>query len=84
MSHPHGTIHFSNKCFHAVTLKEKKKNNNKVQKWNFKDGAYLFKDIFAPVYDYAGNVDLDKYYRNQKRKLGVTTHFSKIIHEQYL
>ena len=41
----------------------------------------LIKDIFAPVCDYAGNVDLNKCYRNPKRKLGVTTHFSKIIHE---
>ena len=28
----------------------------------FKDSAYLFKGIFAPVYDYAGNVDLNKRY----------------------
>ena len=45
------------------------------------DGAYQFKGIFAPVYDYAGNADLNKPYWNPKRKLGVTTHFSKIINE---
>ena len=27
-----------------------------------KDGAYEFNGIFAPVYDYAGNVDLGKCY----------------------
>ena len=27
-----------------------------------KDGAYQFKGIFAPVYGYAGNVDLNKHY----------------------
>ena len=41
----------------------------------------LINDIFAPMCDYAGNVDLNKCYSNPKRKLGVTTHFSKIIHE---
>ena len=41
----------------------------------------LIKDIVSPVGDYAGNVDLNKSYSNPKRKLGVTTHFSKIIHE---
>ena len=47
-----------------------------------KDGAgLLIKDIFSPVCDYAGNEDLDKSYWNLKRKLGVTTHFSKIIPE---
>ena len=46
-----------------------------------KDGAYQFKGIFAPVYDYAGYVDLNKHYWNPKGKLGVTTHFSKIIDE---
>ena len=29
---------------------------------NLKDDAYLFKGIFAPAYDYAGNVDLNKRY----------------------
>ena len=27
-----------------------------------KDGAYQFKGIFAPVYDYTGYVDLNKHY----------------------
>ena len=27
-----------------------------------KDGAYKFKGIFASVYEYAGNVDLNKHY----------------------
>ena len=44
----------------------------------FKDGAYQFKGSFTPVYDYAEKVDLNK---NPKRKLGVSTHFSKIIDE---
>ena len=47
----------------------------------FKGGAHdSFKDIFALVYDYAGNVDFNKYYQNPTRRLGVTTHFSKIIY----
>ena len=41
----------------------------------------LIVDIFSPACDYAGNVGLNKSYRNPKRKLLVTTHFSKIIHE---
>ena len=46
------------------------------------EGAYKLEIImFAPVCYYAGNVDLNKCYGNPKRKLGVTTHFSKIIHE---
>ena len=30
--------------------------------WYDQDGTYQFKDIFAPVYDYAGHVDLNKCY----------------------
>ena len=30
----------------------------------------------------AGKADLNKCYRNPKRKFGVTTHFSKIINQQ--
>ena len=37
------------------------------------------KEVFCVVYDYAGKTDLSKGYRNPKRKLGVTTHFSEII-----
>ena len=36
-------------------------------------------EVFFVVYDYAGKADLSKGYRNPKRKLGVTTHFLKII-----
>ena len=32
-------------------------------------------DVFLHVNDYAGKADLCKSYGNQKRKLGVTTHF---------
>ena len=34
------------------------------------------------AYDYAGKADLSKGYWNPKRKLGVTTHFLKIIKQQ--
>ena len=33
-----------------------------LKSMQLKDGAYYFNGIFAPVYDYAGNVDLDKCY----------------------
>ena len=39
----------------------------------FKTWYVLIKDIFSPVCDYAGNVDLNKCYWNSERKLGVTT-----------
>ena len=35
------------------------------------------------IYDYAGKAGLSKGYWNPKRKLGVTTHFSEIIKQQY-
>ena len=34
--------------------------------------------------EYAGKADLNKCYRNPKRKLLVTSHFSKLINQQYL
>jgi len=34
---------------------------------------------FCAAYDYVEKVDLNKGYQNQKRKFGVTTHFSEII-----
>ena len=49
-----------------------------------KDGAYKFKGIFCEVYEYAGKADLNKCYWNSERKLGETTHFSKIMNQQYL
>ena len=38
---------------------------------------------FCAIYDYAEKADLSKAYLNPKRKLGVTTHFSEIIKQQY-
>ena len=35
------------------------------------------------LYDYAGKADLSKGYWNPKTKLGLTTHFSEIIKQQY-
>ena len=51
-----------------------------------KDGAYYmyFKGIFAQFTEYVEKGDLNKCSWNPKRKLGVTTHFSKIIHQQHL
>ena len=43
----------------------------------------MIKKYFCAVYDYAGKADLSKVYWNPKRKLGVTTHFSEIIKQQY-
>ena len=44
----------------------------------------LIPKYFCAVYDYAGKADLSKAYWNPKRKLGVTTHFSEKIKQQYL
>ena len=38
---------------------------------------------YCAVYDYSGKADLSKGYWSPKRKLGVTTHFSEIIKQQY-
>ena len=55
-------------CHNVVAMHLKLPSSNLVPRV-FKDGASKFKGIFAPVYDYAGHVDLNKCYWNQKRKL---------------
>ena len=42
----------------------------------------VLQKYFCTVYDYARKVDLSKSYRNPKRKLGVTMHFSEMIMQQ--
>ena len=39
--------------------------------------------IFFATYAYVEKADLSKDYQNPKRKLGVTTHFSKIIEPKF-
>ena len=67
-----------------VIQREKFQSQEKhCEKEPIKGRCLLIKDIFALVCNYAGNVDLNKCYRNPKRKCGVTMHFSKTIHKQY-
>ena len=76
------TMYTKMSSVHGSSVLTVKDNSfSSVLLFRFKDGAYLFKDIFTPVYDYAGNVDLNKFYQNTTRKLGLTTHFPNIIHE---
>ena len=44
----------------------------------------IIKKYFCAVYNYAGKADLSKAYWNPKRKLGVPTHFSEIIKQQFI
>ena len=48
-------------CHNVVAMHLKLPSSNLVPRV-FKDGASKFKGIFAPVYDYAGHVDLNKCY----------------------
>ena len=49
-----------------------------------KNDAYPFKVTFARFTEYAGKADLKNVFLKTKRKLEVTTHFSKIINHRYL
>ena len=61
-------------------------DDTRAKVWGF---IYLLRtvptntEVFCVVYDYARKADLSKGYWNPKTKLGVATHFSEIIKQQY-